>query len=124
MLERMSGSLCDAVVGTEGSAKILRELSRSNLFVVGLSKDEEWYRYHHLFADFLRYELTSTQPELVPVLHGRASVWFEREDLVGAAIRHAIAAGEDARAGTLIARHWLRYFTTGQTATLNGGWRC
>jgi LuxR family maltose regulon positive regulatory protein len=118
VLERMSGSLCDAVVRTVGSAKLLHELSNTNLFVVTLSEDEEWYRYHHLFADFLRYELTSTQPELVPVLHRRASVWFEREGLVGAAIRHAIAAGEYARAGTLIARHWLRYFTTGQTATL------
>jgi LuxR family transcriptional regulator, maltose regulon positive regulatory protein len=118
VLERMSGSLCDAVVETEGSTKLLRELAHTNLFVVMLSEDEEWYRYHHLFADFLRYELTSTQPELVPVLHGRASVWFEREDLVGAAIRHAIAAGEHARVGTLITRHWLRYFTTGRTATL------
>ena len=118
VLERMSGSLCDAVVETEDSAKILRELSHSNLFVIALSEEEEWYRYHHLFADFLRYELTSTQPELVPVLHGRASVWFEREGLVGAAIRHAIAAGEHARAGTLIAPHWFGYLVTGQTATL------
>jgi LuxR family transcriptional regulator, maltose regulon positive regulatory protein len=118
VLERMSGSLCDAVVETEGSAKILRELSHSNLFVIALSEEEEWYRYHHLFADFLRYELTSTQPELVPVLHRRASTWFEREGLVGAAIRHAIAAGEYARTGTLIARHWLSYLATGQTATL------
>jgi LuxR family maltose regulon positive regulatory protein len=119
VLERMSGSLCDAMVRTVGSAKLLRDLSHTNLFVVRLTEDEEWYRYHHLFADFLRYELTSTQPELVPVLHRRASVWFEREGLVGAAIRHAIAAGEYARVGTLIARHWLRYFTTGQTATLD-----
>jgi LuxR family maltose regulon positive regulatory protein len=117
-LERMSGSLCDAVVQTEGSAKLLRELAHTNLFVVPLTENEEWYRYHHLFADFLRYELTSTQPQLVPVLHGRASAWFEREGLVGAAIRHAIAAGEHARAGTLIARHWFSYLATGQTVTL------
>jgi ATP/maltotriose-dependent transcriptional regulator MalT len=118
VLERMSGSLCDAVVRMVGSAKLLHELSHSNLFVVTLTEDEEWYRYHHLFADFLRYELTSTQPELVPVLHRRASTWFEREGLVGAAIRHAIAAGDYARAGTLIARHWLGYLATGQAVTL------
>jgi LuxR family transcriptional regulator, maltose regulon positive regulatory protein len=118
VLERMSGSLCDAVVETEGSTKLLRELAHTNLFVVMLAEDEEWYRYHHLFADFLRYELTNTQPELVPVLHGRASVWFEREDHVGAAIQHAIAAGEHARASTLIARHWFGYVFTGHTMTL------
>jgi LuxR family maltose regulon positive regulatory protein len=118
VLERMSGSLCDAVVETVGSAKLLHELSHSNLFVVTLTEDEEWYRYNVLFADFLRYELTSTQPELVPVLHRRASTWFEREGFVEAAIRHAIAAGEYGQAGTLIARHWLRYVATGQLATL------
>jgi LuxR family maltose regulon positive regulatory protein len=118
ILETMSGSLCDAVVETKGSAKRMRELAHTNLFVVPLTEDQEWYRYHHLFADFLRYELASTQPELVPVLHRRASTWFEREGLVRAGIHHAIVAGEYGRAGTLIARHWLRYFVTGQTATL------
>jgi LuxR family transcriptional regulator, maltose regulon positive regulatory protein len=119
VLEKLSGSLCDEVVGTEGSSKLLRELTHSNLFVVPLDDDGEWYRYHHLFADFLGYELKSTQPKLVPVLHGRASAWFEREGLIEAAIRHAIMAEEHVRAGTLVARYWFTgYVATGQTVTL------
>jgi LuxR family transcriptional regulator, maltose regulon positive regulatory protein len=118
ILESMSGPLCDAVVGREDSGYLLRELAHANLFVVPLSEDGEWYRYHNLFADFLRYELSSTQPKAVPALHERASAWFEREGMVSLAIRHAIATGEYARPGTLIARHWLGYFATGQIATL------
>jgi LuxR family maltose regulon positive regulatory protein len=72
VLRRMTGPLCDAVVGREGSAKLLRELARSNLFVVPLDEQGEWYRYHHLFSDLLLYELKSSRPELVPILHERA----------------------------------------------------
>jgi LuxR family transcriptional regulator, maltose regulon positive regulatory protein len=117
-LERMSGSLCDAVVEKEGSGELLRELAHTNLFVVPLSEDGEWYRYHNLFADFLRYELTNTQPKAVPALHKRASAWFEREGMVFPAIEHATATGEYERPGTLIARHWFGYVATGQIATL------
>jgi LuxR family transcriptional regulator, maltose regulon positive regulatory protein len=118
VLEKMSSSLCDAVMGTVGSGKLLQELVHSNLFVVPLSGDRGWYRYHHLFADFLFYELESTQPDLVPVLRGRASAWFEGEGSVGTAITYAIAAAEYERAGALIARHSIGYLATGRTATL------
>jgi LuxR family maltose regulon positive regulatory protein len=118
VLEKMSGPLCDAVAQTEGSGKLLRDLAHTNLFVVPTSEDEKWYRYHHLFADFLLYELSSSQPNLVPALHERASAWFEREGLVEEALRHALAAEEYGRVHTLIARHWFGYLATGQTETL------
>ena len=118
ILERMSASLCEAVTGMKASGKLLDELKNSNLFVVPLDDNQEWYRYHKLFADFLIYELYSTQPWLVPVLHERASEWFERAGIVEAAIHHAIAAGEFARAGSLVARHWFGYVASGQVVTL------
>jgi ATP/maltotriose-dependent transcriptional regulator MalT len=55
---------------------------------------------------------------VVPVLHGRASAWFEREGVLEKAIEHATAAKDHERAGQLIARHWFGYVTTGQTATV------
>ena len=115
VLRRMTGPLCDAVVGREGSGKLLRELARSNLFVVPLDEQGEWYRYHHLFSDMLLYELKSSRPELLPVLHGRASAWSEDAGFFDSAIRHAIAAKDYERASMLIARHWFAYVFTGQT---------
>ena len=53
ILRRLSGPLCDAVVGREGSNKLLRELARSNLFLVPLDERGEWYRNHQLFSQFL-----------------------------------------------------------------------
>src|SRR5215203_1321884 len=118
VLRRMTGSLCDAVTGREDSGMLLRELARSNLFVVPLDEQGEWYRYHHLFSDLLLYELRSSRPELVPILHGRASSWCEGAGYLESAIRHAIAAADHERAGLLIARHWYRYLLAGRAATV------
>ena len=120
VLERMSGPLCDEVLQADGSGALLNKLAHSNLLVVPLDDGGRWYRYHRLFADFLLYELKNTSPELVPVLHERASVWFERERRPERAIEHATAAGDHERAGQLIARHWFGYVASGQTATVRG----
>ena len=118
VLRSMTGPLCDVVVGRKGSGKVLRELARSNLFVVPLDEQGEWYRYHNLFSQFLLYELKSNHPELVPILHTRASVWLEDGGFFEGAIQHAIAAADHERAGVLIARHWFGYVLFGQTATV------
>jgi LuxR family transcriptional regulator, maltose regulon positive regulatory protein len=120
ILRRLTGPLCDAVVGREGSGKLLRELARSNLFLVPLDERGEWYRYHHLFSQFLLYELESSSPELVPILYGRASAWLEGEGFFDGAIRHAVAATDYERAGQLVARHWYGYVQAGQMATVEG----
>ncbi len=120
VLRTMTGPLCDAVTGGEGSAVLLRELTRSNLFVVSLDEQGEWYRYHHLFSELLLYDLRSTEPDLVPILHRRASVWLEGAGYFEGAIRQAIAATDYERLGLLIARHWRGYVFAGQTATVQG----
>jgi LuxR family maltose regulon positive regulatory protein len=88
------------------------------LFVVSLDEQGEWYRYHHLFSELLLYELRSAEPELVPNLRGRASVWLEGEGYMEGAIRQAVAAADFERAGLLIARHWYGYAVTGHSATV------
>jgi LuxR family transcriptional regulator, maltose regulon positive regulatory protein len=118
VLRAMTGTLCEAVTGREDSARLLRELARSNLFVVSLDEQDEWYRYHHLFSELLLYELTSSQPELVPTLRKRASAWLEDEGFFEGAIRQAIAAADYERVGVLIARHWFEYVLSGQMATV------
>ncbi len=72
VLSKMTGPLCDAVVGGEGSGALLDRLARSNLFVVPLDDRGVWYRYHHLFSELLLYELKGSRPDILPVLHGRA----------------------------------------------------
>jgi LuxR family maltose regulon positive regulatory protein len=100
----LSGPLCDAVTGQQDGAARLAALERGNVFVVPLDDQRRWYRYHHLFAGVLVAQLRAAQPDLVATLHWRASVWYERHDLPDEAIRHALAAGDDARAADLVER--------------------
>ena len=117
ILRAMTGPLCDAVTGREGSARILRELNSSNLFVVSLDEQGEWFRYHILFSELLLYELKSDRPDLVPTLRRRASTWLEGAGYVDGAIRQAIAAADYKLVGQLIARHWFGYVMGGRIAS-------
>jgi LuxR family transcriptional regulator, maltose regulon positive regulatory protein len=73
ILDRLSGSLCEAVTGHQESQEMLETLDRANLFVVALDDVRRWYRYHHLFANLLRSRLQEAMPDLLPELHRRAS---------------------------------------------------
>ncbi len=102
VLTRLNGPLCDAVTGHDDGRATLEELDRANLLLVPLDDRRHWYRYHHLFADVLRARLSAESPELVPDLHRRASTWHEEHGDPGAALEHAMAAGDDERAADLL----------------------
>ena len=104
VLERLSAPLCDAVLERSDSASMLAEIERSNFFLVPLDATGSEYRYHHLFAAVFRRQLETDDPEAVPGLHARASLWFEDHGEIERAIDHAIASGDLARASTLVLR--------------------
>ncbi len=99
ILDRLNGSLANAVAAMTHGQAMLEALEHSNLFVVSLDDERRWYRYHHLFAEVLRGRLQQTQPDLIPELHRRASLWYEQHNFMDEAIEHALA-GEDYTAAT------------------------
>src|SRR5690606_3756009 len=117
VLERLTGSLCDAVIGGAGSQATLTALERSNLFVVPLDDQRRWYRYHHLFADVLR-AFAETELDDLPALHARASAWHEQHGSVADAIRHALAVPDLERAAHLVEATAYEMRRTRQGATL------
>jgi len=118
VLERMTGALCDAVTKRDGGQVTLERLEIENLFVVALDNERIWYRYHHLFADFLRERLRKANPDRLPGLHRRASDWLEAQGLEREAIRHAFAAGETDTAARLIEQVAQSMWAGGEVSTL------
>jgi LuxR family maltose regulon positive regulatory protein len=106
ILDRMCAPLCHAVSGRTDGQTTLEHLEHANLFVIPLDDERRWYRYHHLFADVLRQRLRQRHPAILPVLHQRASGWFEEEGLASEAIHHALAAADWERATRLLV-HFL-----------------
>ena len=125
VLDRLCGSLCDAVTGRSDSHETLARLEQANLFIVPLDHERRWYRYHHLFADFLRLRLHQNPPPfsypplggiaqaprkevewaeagIVAELHHRASEWYEQNGFVDEAIDHALRGEYFERAAYLI----------------------
>ncbi|HEY3513321.1 MAG TPA: LuxR C-terminal-related transcriptional regulator [Kribbella sp.] len=102
VLDRLTGSLCDAVTGQTAGGRVLEELDRANVFLVALDAGRSWYRYHHLFRDVLRARLQAERPEELPRLHRAASEWYTGNGSTAEAVRHALAAGDHERAGRLV----------------------
>jgi LuxR family maltose regulon positive regulatory protein len=118
ILERLSGSLCDAVTGQVESHAMLEALDRANLFVAALDDERQWYRYHQLFADLLRSRLQQTAPTLVPQLHHRASAWYEQHDSIIEAVHHALLAQDVESTIRLIEQHTHSLALRGQVHTV------
>jgi LuxR family maltose regulon positive regulatory protein len=118
VLDRMSGSLCDAVLETRGSAGMLETFERTNGFVVPLDRRGEWFRYHHLFGQLLRDELERSEPELVAELNSRAMAWCLVHDLTEPAVVYGLAAGERETVAGLIAAITLPLYYDGRMETV------
>jgi len=124
VLERMCGPLCEAVLDQAGSAAALAELARSNLLLVPMDQDGQWYRYHHLFRDMLLAELDREEPGLIPVLRRRAAGWCLQNSLPEEALEYSIAAGDVETAARLVGRLWEPVYRQARVATLQRwfGW--
>jgi len=93
IVERVSGELANALTVRRDGQALLERAARDNLFLRRLDDRGEWWRYHQLFAEFLRARLRSVQPEDVTSLHRTAAEWFAERGLTELAIEHALDAG-------------------------------
>ena len=124
-LERLSGPLCDAVLGSSGSAEVLDDLDRRNLFLHPLDHRRCWYRCHALFRDVLRRELDRVPAGLVPELLCRAADWYADQGEIEQAVRYRLASGDAGTAMALLRGHESWFFERGAASIyLELGERC
>jgi LuxR family maltose regulon positive regulatory protein len=116
LLEKLCTPLCEAILGKEWSELVqfdeistqtsaqsmLEYLEQSNLFIMPLDDERQWYRYHHLFSDLLSNRLKQKLPESLPELHTRAADWYESSGMLPQAAHHALAAYDHERAALLV----------------------
>lgn len=135
ILDQFCAALCAAVMtddhepsslSTAQAQAILEQLERSNLFLVPLDSERQWYRYHALFTEFLRHRLGKA----APALHHRAAAWYEQHGLFEEAIEHTLAAQAYEQAAHLVEQHSLAFALHHQLTILQGwldalpvGWR-
>jgi LuxR family maltose regulon positive regulatory protein len=119
ILDNLTGPLCDALTGRNDGQGMLERLERENLFVVALDDERRWYRYHHLFADFLRGRLGRESPDRLSESHLRAASWYERDGWASEAVGHALAAGDNEWAARLVEQNARALVLRGEGATMD-----
>ena len=124
ILDRMCAGLCQTLVTGNGSTnwsqQTLEWLENANLFTIPLDNRRKWYRYHHLFAELLRYRLRMQQANELAELHQRASEWYVNEGFITEAIQHARLGEDEERVIELIEDHSMREIARGQLYHVKG----
>jgi LuxR family maltose regulon positive regulatory protein len=118
VLRQFNSALCDEVGQRDDSRQIIERLQRQGLFIFSLDEDGLWFRYHHLFSQFLQKRLGDTDPSLVPALHHRASQWFHAQGMLEDAMFHAFASQEFRYAATILDEACNDLFYQGQLPSL------
>jgi LuxR family transcriptional regulator, maltose regulon positive regulatory protein len=118
ILERLSASLCDAVLEQTDSQQMLEFLERTNVFVVPLDGQRRWYRYHALFAEALRVRLEQMEGQTISTLHQRASNWYIGQGYLPEAVRHAISARDWSLVVDLIEQEYTSFWGNNEHAMM------
>nr|WP_234891884.1 LuxR C-terminal-related transcriptional regulator [Agrobacterium vitis] len=107
LLETLNADLCNAVTGRRDGDRMLAFLEQSQLFVVELPGTQRWYKYHHLFQEFLQTRLYGDDRPAVEGIHARAAQWFIDNGSPVDAVRHAFQARQSKWAAELIETYCL-----------------
>lgn len=111
---QLSGELANALTGRDDGQALLESLEVRQLFLVPLDRERQWYRFHHLFADFLRNRLRKKSPERFKQLHFNASLWFTNHRMQNLAIEHASLAEDPEMLAALVDGYGLELINRGQ----------
>jgi LuxR family maltose regulon positive regulatory protein len=101
IVDEMCAGLCDEMLGVANSLQVLEKLDEQNLFVIPLDETKLWYRYHHLFKDFLNKQL-SIHASALAGTYCKAASWYEQNDLISQAISMYLKAQMFEQAARLI----------------------
>lgn len=115
---RICASLAATLTEVTNGQSMLELVEERNLFLRRLDENGEWFRYHHLFADFLQRRLERIHRERIPQLHRRAAEWFAEHGELDDAVAHALIAGDDDRAAEWVENAGFTLLEQGQLATL------
>jgi len=120
ILGRFSPRLAAAVTGRSDAADLVRRLSDAHLFTIALDDSGDWYRYHHLFQEFLRRKLDEAGPTHLVELHRRAANWWLGEGEPSEAVPHLLAADDHERAVDVLEPVAERLALSPQAEALSG----
>ncbi|WP_169335546.1 LuxR C-terminal-related transcriptional regulator [Dasania marina] len=114
VFDRLNGDLCDYVLEQSGSQQIIQKLDADNLFIIPLDQDRNWYRFHHLFQEFLQAAARCAAIDCSQTLCRKACIWFKENGYLREAVDYALRAGDMSVAAELIEQRAIEEFMQGR----------
>ena len=119
LLRQLDASVCAAIDPRSDCAAVLEQLDADHLFLTPVAGELRTWRYHSLFADYLRARLEREYPDEVARLHLAASGWYESQGRPVPAIDHAIEGGDFPHAMSLLGSHAEAFLAQGRMRLLS-----
>ncbi|EFO79906.1 TPR repeat-containing transcriptional regulator LuxR [Oscillochloris trichoides DG-6] len=120
LVDALCRDLCAALLPDleRPAADVLEAIERAGLFLQPLDQERRWYRYHALFAEFLRERLLRDDPGYAQILHQRAAAWYADAGMPVEAIGHLLAAKAYTQAAMLIEQEGRPLLLRSEVATV------
>ncbi len=116
-LAKICAPLCDSIRNSNNSLALLRECEAKGLFLIAIGEDQTWYRYHPLFAQFLKRQLQERDPEHFATINSRASAWFKQSGMMKEAFNHALGGQQVNQAYEIMDQHCDEIFASEENAS-------
>jgi LuxR family maltose regulon positive regulatory protein len=118
VLDTMCAELVAHLTGEPNPQLLLEELEREPMFLVPLDTRRQWFRFHHLFRDMLRFKLRAEQPGAEVRLLNKAASWHLERGNTSTALEYLLRAENwDATLDVIMARG-SDVFEKGEMATV------
>ncbi|MGE7963233.1 LuxR C-terminal-related transcriptional regulator [Pseudomonas sp. NPDC089918] len=104
ILRQFNVSLCEALNPLVDTHRMIEHLLAQGLLIPIEARKGTW-RFHGLFAEYLRNQLHGEYPSELPTLHLAASRWYEANAQYVLAIDHAVQCSELKQAFMLLEKH-------------------
>jgi LuxR family transcriptional regulator, maltose regulon positive regulatory protein len=118
VLDSMCAELVAHLTGEQNSQLLLEELEREPMFLVPLDTRRQWFRFHHLFRDMLRFKLRAEQPGAEACLLNQAASWHLERGDVSTALEYLLRAENWDDTLDVIMARGSDVFETGEMATV------
>jgi len=104
LVDRLTGDIVNLLCEREDGWLVLERLEHQGIFLAPLSEGGAAYRYHQLFAEYMRERLARRDAAQYRALQRTLAQWFAGRGQVTEAVNHAIQAEDPALLADIVER--------------------
>lgn len=94
LMDRLTGDLVNLLCDRQDGWVVLENLEQQGVLLTPVTAERREYRYHQLFAEYLRDRFERSDRATFASLQNRVALWFSERGRVADAVNHAILAGD------------------------------